>query len=895
MAINLNYSTGKSARPTSATFGTAPSQDPSGLQRTGQSLSQMANQFSNISNTLNQQDKSAQELVARKAYAVQQQAANESAQALNDAINNGNTEKIQEAQNNFNALKDQTVNDYLPEDGGDIQVTRDSILTNYGSQYKNLYGSLDRSTRSNKNISIATKDIDATSKKAESGWTQINLQYGAANAVPLEASQQYLNDQFVLDVDRLNYDALPSEALKESFIKNKLDVFNRAVERSFLHAKSDAEIEQLEKYYGNLFQSYDLFNNIPQASEKYDKAVADATKFVNDNRLSLLKEVEEGNLGVLENTMNTLYESDRMVTSVNDLAAVVAAQSNIGGGVKGVDYKEYSDAEKIIDIYTPNSEDGLNSPFSNVVLDMIKMKPEDRPEASQFWQSLPEFLTISPENRSSLVNHVGGFVTRFDTLMEQGRVSEAMATIPMIQKLLSEGKTAEANLYYQEEFVKKNVFENRDGFATELANTQTVGFDFDTAPNMIAGEVDKMFSNNIGNYEALNNNIVLALSNPGNLTAEQQNMYQLMSMILPTVIEQGHSPTSPQMTNVVNGLVTSINEYQNGNAEGVSKVDNLFKALVNKQEGYQEYSVGDNYFGEHGTSKELKLMNDYANTPAGPQKNLIEQVIKGLLYQQLAGRDDGLTQAQAVKEVQKFEQQNLSAYESYEPIKVFGKEFNTVLPTELNEFILEGVGGNQGTFIHELYTNIFDRENLAKGKKSEIATVYTMTEFALLGLSDFDPTGIKKLVKDYGLKDNFQENPIYYNTELGKPTRLGLQAIIKGGLTNEDQYGQRRVKLSGHRYEFRGGERVKLPQFQAWNGRSYVNITTPSKFSVDKATEITKKIMIDEQNIFNMRVKTGFEKENLDRLLDYLDDQGMLAPQYTAEPVAGSLIQKFPN
>jgi len=194
-----------------------------------------------------------------------------------------------------------------------------------------------------------------------------------------------------------------------------------------------------------------------------------------------------------------------------------------------------------------------------------------------------------------------------------------------------------------------------------------------------------------------------------------------------------------------------------------------------------------------------------------------------------------------------------------------------------------------------LYTNIFDRENLAKGKKSEIATVYTMTEFALLGLSDFDPTGIKKLVKDYGLKDNFEENPIYYNTELGKPTRLGLQAIIKGGLTNEDQYGQRRVKLSGHRYEFRGGERVKLPQFQAWNGRSYVNITTPSKFSVDKATEITKKIMIDEQNIFNMRVKTGFEKENLDRLLDYLDDQGMLAPQYTAEPVAGSLIQKFPN
>jgi hypothetical protein len=947
MAINLNYSTGKSARPTSATFGTAPSQDPSGLQRAGQSLSQMANQFSNISNTLNQQDKSAQELVARKAYAVQQQAANESAQALNDAINNGNTEKIKEAQNSFNLLKDKTVNDYLPEDGGDIQVTREGILTNYGSQYKNLYGSLDRSTRSNKNIVIATKEIDTTSKKAESGWTQINLQYGAANAVPLEVSQQYLNDQFVLDVDRLNYDALPSKALKESFIENKLDVFNRAAERSFLHAKSDAEIAKLEEYYGNLFQSYELFNNIPQASEKYDKAVAKATEFVAKNKNNLDKEIVKEQSDNIKNGITILNDAKNLSQMSNAAVLLDAQLADVDPNVPDADYTIYETAKTLNDLHAPLGGDkiaddiskaypdmvspetveairtNMDTPYSMALKSMVMTKPEDRPEVNQYWLDRPEFVTIASEFHSEFVSGFNNVLKEFDRNMTNGSTLKAMASVdPMIQNLVSQGKIAEANLYYREEYVNQGLFEGRPGFPADLADIETAGFELGIDATVLAGRYNNLLDKNVSNYEALYNNVLTALQDPDSTTKEQKNMYHLLALTLPGVIADGQGPTSAQLSKIVNNFAGAQQAYNDGTVEDKKDIDNLYERLEAEQGNYTEYSLGNNIFGEAGLKRQLMFLNIAMESENEAEAEFAENMVKGYLFASIHGPEK-MSYKAAVKELAELENTDFNNYEAPIPI---ANGFVTTLPTEVRALVNPDIGRFQGQPLEELGQNIkaryaegmqgpqkyglqssiftaflpegpMDAAILQKGRESEVAEIYTMAELAYLAVSGFDPTNNKDLIEQFDLEGKFDwQDPRYYDSETGRITKLGAKGLIKGILNNTTDSGVPIGKVAGHSYYYENGVRKKRINLAFRNGKGYTKVQNNSIFNVDDALALTKLVLADEQNMAVMQVLGGsFTNQNLNRILDYLDEAGMFAEQFMPVYVTPSRIQKFPN
>lgn len=951
MAINLNYSTGKSARPTSATFGTAPSQDPSGLQRAGQSLSQMSNQFANISNTLNQQDKSAQELVARKAYAVQQQAANESAQALNDAINNGNTDKIKEAQNNFNLLKDQTVNDYLPEDGGDIQVTRDSILTNYGSQYKNLYGALDRSTRSNKNIAIATKSIDTASKAAESAMTTLNLQYGADNSIPIDNFKTLLTDPvkgvLVSDRDELEYNALPNDSLKDTFLNRKLDFFNTAVERSFLHAKSDTEIDQLQEYYGNLFQSYELFNNIPQASEKYDTAVLKARKFIAENKNDLAKDLVEQQSNNIKNSITIINDANNLSQISNAVVLLDAQLADVDPNVNDADYTDYETAKTLVALHAPLGGDeiaddiakafpdmvspeivnvvrtNMDTPYSLALKSMVMIEPEDRPEVNQYWMDRPEFVTIASEYHAEIVSGFNNTLKEFDRNMVNGNTLKGMASIdPMIQTLVSQGKIAEANLYYKEEYAKTGIFEGR-GFPADLADIETAGFELGIDATVLAGRYNNLLEKNVNNYEALYNNVLTALQDPDSTTKEEKNMYHLLAMTLPGVIAKGHSPTSAQLSKVVNNFAGAINAYKNGSPEDIKDVDDLYKRLEAEQGNYTQYSLGNNIFGESGLKRQLMFLNIAMESENEAEAEFAENMVKGYLFQSIHGPEN-MSYKDAVKELAELENTDFNDYEAPVPIL---NGFVTTLPSEVRALVDPSIGRYQGQPLEELGQNIkaryaegiqgpqkygglssiftaflpegpMDAAILQKGRESEVAEIYTMAELAFLAVSGFDPTNNKALVEQFDLEGKFDwQDPRYYDTETGRVTRLGAKGLIKGILNNTTDTGVPIAKVAGHSlYNDDSGVRKKRIELAFRNGKGYTRVQNNSKFNVDDALALTKLVLADEQNMAVMQVLGGsFTNQNLNRILDYLDDAGMLAEQYLPQPIAGSRIQKFPN
>lgn len=953
MAINLNYSTGKSARPTSATFGTAPSQDPSGLQRVGQSLSQMSNQFANISNTLNQQDKSAQELVARKAYAVQQQAANESAQALDDAINNGNTDKIKEAQNNFNLLKDQTVNDYLPEDGGDIQVTRDSILTNYGSQYKNLYGALDRSTRSNKNIAIATKSIDTASKAAESAMTTLNLQYGADKAIPIDNFKTLLTDPvkgvLVSDRDELEYNALPNDSLKDTFLRRKLDFFNTAVERSFLHAKSDTEIDQLQEYYGNLFQSYELFNNIPQASEKYDTAVIKAREFVTENKNDLAKEIVQEQSNNLKNNITILNDAKNLSQSSRAVVLLDAQLADVDPNVNDADYTIYETAKTLVALHSPLGGDeiaddiakafpdmvspeivntvrnNMDTPYSLALKSMVMAKPEDRPEVNQYWMDRPEFVTIASEYHSEIVSGFNTVLKEFDRNMSNGNTLKGMASIdPVIQSLVSQGKIAEANLYYKEEYINTEIFGGR-GFPSDLADIETAGFELGVDSNVLAGRYNNILDKNVNNYEALYNNVLTALQDPASTTKEEKNMYQLLALTLPGVIAKGEGPTSAQLSKVVNNFAGAQQAYKNGSTEDKKDIDDLYKRLEAEQGNYTKYSRGNNIFGESGLKRQLMFLNIAMESENEAEADFAENMVKGYLFQSIHGPEN-MSYKDAVKELAELENTDFNDYEAPVPIL---NGFVTTLPAEVRALVDPSIGRFQGQPLEELGQNIKARYDegiqgikfdppigalssiytsflpegpmntaiLAKGRESEVAEIYTMTELAYLAASGFDPTNNKDLVEQFDLEGKFDwQDPRYYDLETGRVTRMGAKALIKGIMNNTTDTGVPIAKVAGHSYYHDNGVRKKRIELAFRNGKGYTTVQNNSKFNVDDALALTKMVLADEQNMAVMQVMGGsFTNQNLNRILDYLDDTGMFAEQYLPEPIAGSRIQKFPN
>ena len=924
MAINLNYSTRKQEKTPANAFGTRPTSDPSGLKRAGQSTAMIGQSFSQIAQTLDQQDKSAQNLTAQKAYALQQQAANEAAFNLTAAIDEGNNEKIIAAQETFNQLKSKTVNDYLPENSGGISVTRDSILTNYSSQYSNLYGALDRSTRSHKNVTAATRGIDMVNKQSESEWTGLNLQYGAANEIPLQILQEYLvggevpkldtNPDPEKNINILEYNALPDDKSKKAYLEGKLAIFNRSLERSFAHIKDEDDIRELEEYYGNLFQSYTLFSNLDNPTEKYDEAVIGAYQLLQEQGIELKKEKVKAQLDRAKNANNTFLESTTLVTSANDTIALDAVASSIETGVEDVDYTDLEVNQILTSLATPLGPElaeafkttsdmfgdniseealeaissSLESELSLTLKSMAMMKPEDRPEASQFWAQRPEFITIPSEYRSKFVTYFNNFIKNFDDSMARGDAFTAMKYIdPMILKLSNEGKVAEANLYYQEEYVKKGIFLGR-GFSGEIANISTEGFEFGTDDTVVADRVIKVFENNVNNYEALYDNIQVALSDPQNTTKAQKNLYHLMSMVMPQVIEQGHTPSSEVISELINNFAKGVNNYEKAlGTEERKDIDTLFNRLALVQDNYAKERAGDSIFGELGLKKELMFMNIYKETDTQAQKDFAERMIKGYLYTEIVS--NGKSYKEAVQSLQEYEDEQLNAYEAPIPIDSWGNSFVTVLPTEAREYVQTDVGQSQLQPLEELFGQLFDLdiyagniEGMAKARESEWAKVYTMSEIALLAVSGFDPVGNKDLIKQFGLGDKFDwQNPIYYDQKTGKITRRGAKALIKGIMSNTTPEGQPIAKTLGHSYVFEDGQRKKKINFGFKNGTGYTKVQAKSLFNVDDAVELAKMVMISEQNLVNLRTAgTGFNNQNLDRLLDYMEEAQFFAPEY---------------
>ena len=488
MSIQLNYNVSKSARPGANVFSQPLSKDVSGLQRAGQAIGQLGQAAGKIAEVYDAQDKSAQNLLGMKAYSALTEDVNLKASNLESAIANGNNDAIKLAQDEFDSLKDKSILDYIPQDSAGVEITRDSVLTNYGTQYTQLYGGLSRKLEKQKGSQYAKNVIFNETKEQETDYTGLIVKYGK-NPIPLEEVQTYTNKHFNLEEDTEAYNALPSDTLKEAYAKNKLELFNLLLNKSLTGVKTEADLDNVRLNYDTLFGAYEIFRNIPGASEDYQNAIQAVQDNIDENKLEFAKENAEEMLDLAAKSLDTQFKSDTLATSNTSLLALDNIAALVETGVAGVDYTILEDIRIFQDFTKVDPDNYLESDFTKLLKVLARTPTDQRPDVSQYFGAqvdgelaivFPELLQISSDNKTKLENHITSFIEKFDTLMEEGDGMQAMASIdPYVQKLLKDGKAAEANLYIQNEYIDKGVFAGRN-FPAFFADISTEGFDNDT-------------------------------------------------------------------------------------------------------------------------------------------------------------------------------------------------------------------------------------------------------------------------------------------------------------------------------------------------------------------------------------------------------------------------------
>lgn len=891
MSIQLNYNVGKAARPGANVFSQPVTQDVSGLQRAGQSIAKIGQSVGKIAEVYDAQDKSAQNLLGMKAYSALSEDLNQKAVDLEAAIANGDKDLVAQAQGEFNALKDKTILDYVPQDSAGVELTRDSVLTNYGMQQKQLYGSLERKLTKQKAAQYSKNVIIEETRSQESDLVSLNAQYGD-NPIPLNKVQEYTNKHFNVAEDTEAYNGLVTDQLKQGYAENKLELFKTLLTKSLAGAKNQFDLDSVKLYYDVLFARYDVFRNIPGSEEDYNALIQTAQENFTANKNELEKQGAERDLGILSNSLDTAFKSESLPTNNTAMLLIDQAAAAVQTGVPKVDYTTLQDAVILQDFFTVDADNYLSSKFTTLLKTMVRTPADSRPDASQYFGKevldsdgnpvldengepvlglvFPELLQISSGRKTKLENHINKFVQRFDTLMEEGSGLLAMASIdPYVSKLVQDGKVAEANLYIQNEYVNKGVFRNRN-FPAFFADIQTEGFTNTTKVTAIKQEVERLISRNQGNFEALANNIGTVQAK-GNLTEPVANMYTLLEAVLPYVMENGYNKVG--VDGLINDFIEPQRLYEAGTNTDKAKVDNIFNTLADHQISYHKEEAGDSLFGEHGLRKEIQLMNLHAEGSAA-EKQFAENLVKGYLYQEMIVNKKSAKDA--VESLQKMEQEKLIQM-SPTIIETFGTTFSVSLPSEADDIILKGVGENQFTGFREFWYSVTgNQEELERSKRAEVARNYAMTTIALYAMSGMDVSQFQAYLKDFGLERDFDvTDPVFWNSKTGMPTRQGLESIIRGIMSNTDN-DQNIAKLTGHSYKYVNGELKKFPRLAFKSGTGYTTVDTPTIFDTNDVLDFVKFVNLGDNVIYDLRFPNGRGPEAMDRLLDILEESGAI-------------------
>ena len=975
MAINLNYNVKPSVRPDSDAFGPRPIRDPGGLQQSAQALQSVSQSMANIADVLDKKEQAAQQLLVQKSYSNWNSAFNIAQENYKQAINKGNNEEIEAAQLEFEKFKTFNPNspEYVGKSSG-VVVNRESIMQPYVNAASESYKARENEFKHLKPYAVTANTVLDLTQKTESHLTGLKAEVGVGNAISEEKANLAIygdptnpNNPGILNNERDEaiYNSLSTAENKEAFLSDKLfdilSISKNQIEQSLTEQKA----QEIADKYLNIINSYPLFANLQNPGEELADYLATAKQNITNrnNQEAQAKHnfaVEHPGLKGVFNFADVTLNSQNAITFHSNLSKLKTAIDVYTGSVtdsKGnilpgqynlkedldptsTEYKKLEDIEKLYEFATTTSEGAEALTYTDSVLgswmvNHLNTPIAERPVVNQYFSPLD---AIQLNDLSILNNYITTLTDTFDRNMAEGNATRAIQLIdPEIATLIGDGELKKANLLYKRkylegyidlekpEFSRDPLLSNYVGAPNGLVNVNTDGFDMNDKAINIASSVQEIINKNPGELiYNLHNTAALSKNTPTSYTTEQKNLYNLLDLILPTILDDpnfdpNNAATLDQTKFQVDvKQITDMLENYNARSEDkddpiISKINNAVSILTNEENyipianiltgGILEDGVYESYLGnriemlqlEGGNTEEIKMI-----------KTMLEAKVYDLVKD-----NPNIDLKKIAHELAKFEQ-NVLNVPTNTVFNAGGLEYKTTLPAEFDDLILRdknnvpiGKHENDGLFglgeFARSFWNIMGAQgidfnpetdaeqaklnaisNVAKARSEEVAMTYTylvLSEGLLTG--SFDYNGLRQMAQANDWDYDF-ENPKYYDSKKQKFTRAGVDAFIKGMMRQEDDFGKPMSMISGYAYETRFGERVKVPVVMMSSGSGYVKLKTNSRFpSVQHFANETKSYIALEQSTHIGTWKLfNFQHSMKDRILDRLEDTNRFGDDY---------------
>lgn len=666
MAIQLNPQVQQQRQAPFAAFDTT-SRYKSGGEAVGRALSRVGQAAAQAASSHKRRKLESQKILASKAYGAYDAELDNLANEYNAAIASGQTNRIKEAREKFNALETPDFNAYLTGDeGGNISDT--SVLEAYSVRAKNKWTKLSNSAQRKESDSIVAResvnfvtnsnnDVNLLVTKYPNGQSGMEIQsFLRSNSFEAEDFQAMLNGQ-------------PTASTRNSLVKTEAGILKGYMIHNLETARTPEELDERKqlidefivgdgKGYG--FDATDFLDAYTKRNEDVN----------NPEALMAHHKKEFKSVETLLDTFSKMTEGQfPEAERINGLLL-----NNVDPQyLEGDDRRKYNSAIELLSMVLPpiNEEgkyEGTTSYFDTQARLSILYPKDKRPSQEDYYNLIDPDGSLDTKHRNYFSTMLDSRVETAEKLINGGDVAGFKYLYPEFAQLMDKGDFTGARAYYE-----KAVKPQMSGQLTGITNDKRVleAFGTNVGGNITAfpefaingtgkevpavitdidsavANVVKVVQDNqaIGSLPGLHNNAALFAANQDPNTTRSNVIISLTA----AATIQGADPAD-----FASGLITLIKAGEDNKDDDL--VTDRTSMLLDHD---RSSSMGD--LNASQLAQFIQIQKETGNTVAA---QTLESILMGLVAQGKDVKGDTLFgRTKWIKEVQDFEDTYITPYQ----------------------------------------------------------------------------------------------------------------------------------------------------------------------------------------------------------------------------------------
>lgn len=679
MAIQLNPQAQQQRQAPFAAFDTT-SQFRSGGEAIGRALSQVGQAAVQIGAAQKRRDLQSQKLLASKAYSAYDVELDRLSGDYDAAVASGQTDRINEARDNFNNLKTPDFNSFLSGDEGGT-ITNTEVLESYNTRANDKWGKLSNSlARKESNSIISRQSIQFVTESNNSANLLINRYPDGQTASEIGA---YLrSNSFEAEDFQTMLEGQPTPELGRRFISTEAGVLQGYMTHNLETAKTPEELEErkavIDEFVTGEGKGYGFDATVFLAAYNNRKKDIDNPEALQDYFKNEYNKVETMVSSLSKMTEGQFAEAER----INSILLNRVQPEHLSD----TDRRKYNSTVEFLGMLLPPIDKDGNYAGTTSLLDeqarLSILYPKDkRPAQEDYYNAIDPDGSLSTTHRAFFSNMVESRVQTAERLINSGDVAGFKYLYSDFAQLMDNGDFAGAQTYY-EKVIKPQMSGQLTGitkdervlnaFGTNVGGNLVAFPEFaingtgDEVPAIItdvdsaANNVVKVVRDNqtVGTLAGLHNNASLFAANQDATTTRSNT---IISLTAAATLEGADPQTfASSLINLI-----KLGEDSRDDNDVTDRVDMLL-------DHDRSNAMGD--LNASQLAQYIQIQKDTGNSVAA---ETFESILAGLVAQgkDIEG-DTFLGRTKWIKSIQDFEDQYITphigrVYKTYSGVPVF--------------------------------------------------------------------------------------------------------------------------------------------------------------------------------------------------------------------------------